>query len=161
MGQRHLRGWPKPSWQSVFGNPADGVRDIPDVSLFAAERLVGTRHRRLLVPTLVKPRTAQPPLHWLAPSGWSGFGGTSISSPAMASIQALVNQKWHIRAGLPTPTYYSIARTEFGAGGNSACYSINQPPRRGQALRASSNDITQGDIVVNCTTGRHTKRDLL
>ncbi len=29
-------GWPKPSWQSVLGNPSDGVRDIPDVSLFAA-----------------------------------------------------------------------------------------------------------------------------
>src|SRR5215472_376433 len=38
-------GYPKPSWQKVFGNPCgancgsstnDGVRDIPDVSLFAA-----------------------------------------------------------------------------------------------------------------------------
>jgi len=32
-------GWPKPSWQSVFGNPNDGVRDTPDVSLFAADGL--------------------------------------------------------------------------------------------------------------------------
>ena len=32
------QGWPKPSWQSGFlGNPADGVRDIPDVSLFASD----------------------------------------------------------------------------------------------------------------------------
>ena len=31
------KGWPKPSWQSgLVGNPADGVRDLPDVSLFAA-----------------------------------------------------------------------------------------------------------------------------
>jgi subtilase family serine protease len=29
-------GWPKPSWQSLVGDPSDGVRDIPDVSLFAA-----------------------------------------------------------------------------------------------------------------------------
>ncbi|HET9402635.1 MAG TPA: protease pro-enzyme activation domain-containing protein, partial [Candidatus Acidoferrales bacterium] len=30
-------GYAKPSWQSgLFGNPSDGVRDIPDVSLFAA-----------------------------------------------------------------------------------------------------------------------------
>src|SRR5207247_3453056 len=31
------QGWPKPSWQSVLGNPSDGVRDTPDVSLFAAD----------------------------------------------------------------------------------------------------------------------------
>ncbi|MGA9721470.1 MAG: protease pro-enzyme activation domain-containing protein, partial [Candidatus Binatus sp.] len=30
-------GYHKPDWQSVFGNPADGVRDTPDVSLFAAD----------------------------------------------------------------------------------------------------------------------------
>ena len=29
-------GYAKPYWQSVVGNPNDGVRDIPDVSLFAA-----------------------------------------------------------------------------------------------------------------------------
>ena len=34
-------GWPKPSYQSVFGNPSDGVRDLPDVSLFAADGLLG------------------------------------------------------------------------------------------------------------------------
>src|SRR5208337_1751829 len=30
-------GYAKPSWQSVVGNPSDGVRDIPDVSLFASD----------------------------------------------------------------------------------------------------------------------------
>ena len=31
-------GWPKPSWQSeILGNPSDGVRDVPDVSLFASQ----------------------------------------------------------------------------------------------------------------------------
>ena len=35
-------GYPKPSWQSGFiGNPSDGVRDIPDVSLFAANGIWG------------------------------------------------------------------------------------------------------------------------
>src|SRR5260370_6794138 len=29
-------GYPKPSWQVAPGVPADGVRDLPDVSLFAA-----------------------------------------------------------------------------------------------------------------------------
>jgi hypothetical protein len=30
-------GYAKPTWQrGLFGNPADGVRDIPDVSLFGS-----------------------------------------------------------------------------------------------------------------------------
>lgn len=151
-------GYAKPSWQSVFGNPADGVRDIPDVSMFAANGLWG--HYTVVCwsdPSQTAngsvPCTGQP-------SGWSGFGGTSIASPVMASIQALVNQKWSIRAGLPTPTYYSIARTEFGATGNPACYSINQQyARRGQETSCVFNDITQGDIVVNCTTATGKTRD--
>src|SRR5215472_16063036 len=31
-----VKGYPKPTWQSGSGVPADGVRDLPDVSLFAA-----------------------------------------------------------------------------------------------------------------------------
>ena len=34
-------GYAKPSWQSVIGNPGDRVRDIPDISLFAANGLWG------------------------------------------------------------------------------------------------------------------------
>ncbi len=34
-------GYRKPSWQSATGNPNDGVRDIPDVSLFAADGIWG------------------------------------------------------------------------------------------------------------------------
>jgi hypothetical protein len=44
----------------------------------------------------------------------------------MAAIQALVDEKHGIRAGNPNPTYYKIAKSEFGSAGNSACYSINQ-----------------------------------
>ena len=32
-------GYAKPWWQSILGNPLDGVRDLPDVSLFAANGL--------------------------------------------------------------------------------------------------------------------------
>jgi hypothetical protein len=64
----------------------------------------------------------------------------------MAAIQALVDQKWSIRAGNPNPTYYSIAKAEFGQSGNSSCYSINET---GQTTCAF-NDITQGDIDVDC-----------
>jgi hypothetical protein len=36
------QGYAKPSWQAgILGNPADGVRDIPDVSLFASNGIWG------------------------------------------------------------------------------------------------------------------------
>jgi hypothetical protein len=152
-------GYAKPSWQSgIFGNPADGVRDIPDVSLFASNGIWG---HYVVVCWSDPAYTADGSAPCTgAPSGWSGFGGTSISSPTMASIQALVNQKWNIRAGLPTPTYYSIAKSEFGASGNPTCYSINQQqPRRGQESSCVFYDITQGDIVTNCTTSTGKVRD--
>ncbi len=148
-------GYPKPSWQSgILGNPADGVRDVPDVSLFAANGIWGhyvvvcfsdSRHER-------GGKSCAG-----APSTWTGFGGTSVAAPVMASIQALVNQKWGTawqgaspRTGNPDPVYYQIAKAEFGSSGNSACYSINQPPRRGLATSCTFYDITQGDTDVDC-----------
>lgn len=139
-------GYAKPSWQSgIFGNPADGVRDIPDVSLFAANGLWGHYVIVCFSDASNKGTSCAG-----APSTWSGFGGTSIAAPAMASIQALVNEKWGIRAGNPNPTYYSIAKAEFGSTGNSECYSINQPPRKGLASSCAFYDITQGDIDLDC-----------
>ncbi len=150
-------GYPKPSWQSgIFGNPADGVRDVPDVSLFAANGLWG--HYATICwsdPTYKSDGSA--PCSG-APSTWSGLGGTSVAAPMMAAIQALVNEKWGTswqtlggpRSGNPNPIYYQIAKAEFGATGNSSCYSINQPPRRGLASSCVFYDITQGDNDVDC-----------
>jgi hypothetical protein len=53
-------GYPKPSWQQgIFGNPADGVRDIPDISNFAANGLWERPVRR--VTWSIGPATAEPP----------------------------------------------------------------------------------------------------
>jgi subtilase family serine protease len=140
-------GYAKPSWQSgIFGNPADGVRDIPDVSLFASNGIWGH------YVTVCFSDTTQGGTSCVgAPSTWSGFGGTSVATPMMAAIQALVNEKWSLsKVGNPNPTYYAIAKTEFGSTGNSSCYSINQPPRRGLASSCVFYDITQGDNNVDC-----------
>jgi subtilase family serine protease len=140
------QGYAKPSWQSgIFGNPSDGVRDIPDVSLFASDGVWG--HFVIICFS----DTANPIITGIpctgAPDTWVGVGGTSVSSPAMAAIQALVDEKWSIRAGNPNPTYYSIAKREFGSSGNSTCYSIKQ-------TQAASNcvfyDVTEGDNDINC-----------
>jgi hypothetical protein len=155
-------GYTKPSWQSgIFGNPADGVRDIPDVSLFASNGIWG--HYMVVCwsdPSYTADGSA--PCTAGKPASWSGFGGTSISSPAMASIQALVNQAHGLSSGVgnPNPTYYSIANAEFGASGKPTCYSINfQSPRRGQETSCVFYDITQGDMDVNCTTSSGKVRD--
>jgi hypothetical protein len=121
------------------------VRDVPDVSLFAANGLWG---HYVIVCYSDVPNGGTSCAG--APSTWSGFGGTSVAAPVMASIQALVNEKWGIRAGNPNPTYYSIAKAEFGSTGNSACYSINQPPPRGLSSDCVFYDITQGDTNLDC-----------
>ena len=137
-------GWPKPSYQSVFGNPSDGVRDIPDVSLFAANGVWGHYYPFCFS----GPGGASCSL---PPDQWPGAGGTSFSSPIMAAIQALVNQKAGGRQGNPNPVYYSLAATEYGASGDSSCNST-----LGNAAGSSCifYDVTQGDNDVNCT-GTH------
>jgi hypothetical protein len=139
-------GYPKPSWQSVFGNPSDGVRDIPDVSLFAANGVWGHYYVACFSDTSNGGASCTG-----APSTWAGFGGTSISSPIMAAIQALVNQTTGSRSGNPNSTYYSLAQAEYGSSSDASC---------GSSLGNSASsacvfyDVTAGDMDVNCT-GTH------
>jgi hypothetical protein len=149
-------GYAKPVWQSgVFGNPADGVRDMPDVAMFAANGVWGHFFVVCWSDTTFYSAdgaaTCGPTPNPLASTpSWSGFGGTSVAAPLMAGIQALVNQKWGTREGNPNPIYYQIAKAEFGSSGESACYAINQPARAGLASSCAFNDITQGDINAVC-----------
>jgi subtilase family serine protease len=136
-------GWAKPSWQSLVGNPKDGVRDIPDVSLFAANGLWGHYY----VYCFSDPGNGGFPCTG-APSGWAGAGGTSFAAPILAAIQALVNQKTGGRQGNPNPTYYQLAASEYGSGGNSSC---NSTLGNGAASSCIFYDVTQGDMDVNCT----------
>ena len=66
----------------------------------------------------------------------------------MAGIQALVNQKVGSPQGNPNPVYYSLAATEYGESGNSACNSS-----LGNAAGSSCifYDVTLGDMDVNST----------
>ena len=77
------KGYPKPSWQSgLFGNPSDGVRDIPDVSLFAANGVWG--HYYVVCWSDPSQSDNGGASCSGMPDTWAGFGGTSISSPIMA-----------------------------------------------------------------------------
>jgi len=79
-------GYPKPSWQTGKGVPADGARDLPDISLFAA---AGENNSAYPICVFAEDCT-------VVNGGTSLIlvGGTSASSPAMAGIMALVNQKF-------------------------------------------------------------------
>src|SRR5713226_6595901 len=127
-------GWPKPSWQSVFGNPPDGLRDTPDVSLFAADGLWSHFYVFCWSDTA----------HGGAASG---AGGTSFASPIMAGIQALINQKAGGPQGNPAPVYYQLAAAEYGSTGSTSCNSSN-----GNTVAATCvfYDVTLGDMDVDC-----------
>jgi subtilase family serine protease len=134
------QGQPKPAWQSgVPGIPADGVRDLPDVSLFAGTGIWG--HYYVICWSDLRnggaPCTGDP-------SNWAGAGGTSFSAPVLAGIQALVNQKVGGPQGNPNYTYYQLAASgtascDTAAADTSACVFHN---------------ISQGDISVNCGGAR-------
>lgn len=139
-------GYAKPSWQSgIFGNPADGVRDVPDVSLFAGNG-IWTHYVIVCFSDTVNGGSSCGG----GISSWAGFGGTSVAAPIMAGIQALVNQKTASSHGNPDSIYYQIANAEFGSSGNSSCYSSNQIVRRGLSSACVFYDITQGDNNINC-----------
>ena len=62
------RGYKKPSWQKgVFGNPNDGVRDLPDVSMFAANGVWG----HYFVLCYSNPRAEECHAPAIHPTGWA------------------------------------------------------------------------------------------
>ncbi|MFL6302489.1 MAG: Ig-like domain repeat protein [Candidatus Sulfotelmatobacter sp.] len=105
-GGNVLGGYAKPTWQqqyeSAAGIKADAARDLPDVSLFAANGANGA-----LWATCGDNDCsgANPTI--------SGVGGTSASAPAFAGVLALVNQKVGANARLGQPNWilYQLAKT--------------------------------------------------
>jgi subtilase family serine protease len=137
-------GYGKPSWQSgVVGIPGDGVRDLPDVSLFTADGVWG--HYFVFCWSDISNGGSSCAG---APSSWAGGGGTSFSTPIVAGLQALINQSTGQRQGNPNYTYYKLAAAEYGASGNSACNST-----LGNFVASSCvfYDVTLGDIDAACT----------
>ncbi|HUP03060.1 MAG TPA: S53 family peptidase [Bryobacteraceae bacterium] len=128
------KGYAKPAWQTGM-TPSDGVRDIPDISLFAANGIWG--HYYVYCWTDIREGGAA---CTGAPSGWAGAGGTSFSSPILAGIQALIDQHKAGRQGNPNPRLYALAsagtcNSSLGSAAPSSCVFYN---------------VTQGDNDVNC-----------
>ncbi len=87
--------FPKPSWQSGPGVPADGRRDVPDVSLTASG------HDGYLI--------------IYGGQVWT-VGGTSAAAPSFAGLLALVNQKMGARLGNANLNLYPLASAQASGG---------------------------------------------
>jgi subtilase family serine protease len=146
------KGWPKPHWQSgVFGIPDDGVRDIPDVALFASDGEVWDRQYALCfsdpdnygIPC-VGTTTADID-HW-APGG----GGTSYAAPIMAGLQALINERTGTAWGNANVELYRLAAKEYGPSGDNFCNST-----KGNVIDPACmfNDVRLGDDDQDCIAG--------
>jgi len=144
----NCEGYPKPSFQRVYGNPSDRVRDVPDVSLFAGNGVWG--HYYVIcysdpTPGYYGTPCVTPPNG--TPADWSGGGGTSFAAPILAGIQALINQTSEPRQGNPDYIYYALAADEYGYKGNSSCNStLGNQTSAGCVFY----DVTLGDNDVNC-----------
>jgi hypothetical protein len=134
-------GYAKPSWQTGLGVPADGVRDIPDVSLFSSAGFFGAFY-------VVCQQSTNPdgqPCSLNAPTyDFAGYGGTSVSTPAFAGILSLVNQKTGSRLGNANYVLYNLAAQQTRAG--ASCSSITGAPASGCVF----NDVTTDTVAMPC-----------
>jgi hypothetical protein len=117
------KGYAKPAWQTGKGVPADGVRDLPDVSLFAAD---GENASFYPICLPGEGCTGLNPAYM----EFAAVGGTSTSSPSMAGIMALVNQKFG-RQGQANFILYPLAVQHPTAFHDIAIGSNNVPCQQG------------------------------
>jgi Pro-kumamolisin, activation domain/Bacterial Ig-like domain (group 3) len=153
-------GYSKPAWQTGTGVPADGLRDIPDVSLFAGDGLDGAFYIACESGFSSNLGTGDASCT-SAPSNldFLGVGGTSLAAPAFAGIMALVNQKTGQRQGNANLILYPLAaaaaKNSDDCASNSTAVSNNScifyDITRGH--NAVGADITPGNNSVACVSG--------
>jgi subtilase family serine protease len=137
-------GYAKPSWQAGTGVPADGKRDVPDVSLFAGSGIPsgipGSSY-------LICYSGSYPCSYGTAADVvFQEIGGTSVSAPAMAGIMALVQQKVGAPQGLANPVLYQLAAAESNL---SACNTNTVTSGNGCVFY----DTTTGTNAMACKSG--------
>jgi hypothetical protein len=125
----------KPAWQTGPGVPADGARDVPDVALAAA-----SDHDDIVYCNSLGGTPCQ-----IANGNVVGLtlvGGTSASTPAMAGILALLEQKEGTYLGQVNYTLYQLAKT-------NSCNSSTQTSPSTQTS-CIFYDVTAGNNSVPC-----------
>ena len=129
-------GYAQPPWQTgVSGIPSGGKRAIPDVSFFASNGFLSSAY---LICVTSAGSTCS------SPTAFLGIGGTSASTPAMAGVMALINQKLGSPQGNAAPEMYKLAAQQT----YSSCATAGPP-----ASTCYFNDITSGTISMPCDNG--------
>ncbi|SEO35628.1 Repeat domain-containing protein [Luteibacter sp. UNC138MFCol5.1] len=146
----------------IAGSTNHASRTLPDVSLFAGNGLYG----HALVFCMSDAANGGTGCNFGKPNAVfaNSAGGTSFAAPAMAGVQALINQASGGRNGNMLPALYGVAARQYGTVGSPnadvlrACNSSS-----GATIGAECvfNNVTEGDIVQpcgagspNCDTGR-------
>jgi len=126
--------FPKPTWQTGTGVPADGHRDVPDISLSTSQF-----HDPYLFcseDAVTSPDKSCATGFRDSSGNFTAVGGTSAAAPTFTAILALINQfvgdSGTIGLAPVNPFLYSIA--------------ANTP--------SAFQDVTQGNNMVPCTTGK-------
>lgn len=129
-------GYTKPSWQVATGVPADGRRDIPDISLFAGDGTI----QNFYIVCEADEDVGDAPCSLTVPAGeldgeeYVDFleeGGTSVSAQAFAGVVALIDQKLGGKQGNINPVLYALASE--------------------QSASSIFNDVTVGTNAMPCT----------
>ena len=141
----------KPDWQSpsLRGVPDDGVRDLPDISLFAANGI----WNHFYLYCMSDAKQGGVPCNYSNANDFLGSaaGGTSFGAPAFAGISALVAQYKGFRVGNVAPRLYQIAALQFG---NSVLANSCDSSKGSAISRACVfNDVSKGDNAVSCAAG--------
>jgi Pro-kumamolisin, activation domain/Bacterial Ig-like domain (group 3) len=132
-------GYAKPSWQAgVTGIPADGKRDLPDVSFFASNGFLNSAYL-----ICVSEAGSACTYSSTTENAYQEVGGTSVASPAMAGVMALINQKAGGPQGSPNAELYALAAkqtypscsSETVTSGSASCY---------------FNDVDEGTNAMPC-----------
>ena len=155
--QVSLTGWVKPSYQltatgSGLTVGTDLTRDVPDISLFAADGTVSNSFYIVCesdFPTTVTPCSVGQTINFV------GVGGTSSSAPAFAGIMALVNQNMVVNHSMPTGqgqgnanyVLYPLFSNQVTAG--TSCNS-SASPNTTSVTGCTFYDVTKGNNSVPC-----------
>jgi hypothetical protein len=144
-------GYAKPSWQTGTGVPNDGVRDTPDVSLFAGNGMNASFYVFCEMDANTGTGSSTKSCDLSAPYlDFQGAGGTSVSAQAFGGIMALVNQLVKRKTGVEGQGNANYVLYPLAAQGGASCAS-NQAAV--SDLSCVFYDVQTGNNSVACSAG--------
>ncbi len=141
----------KPSWQStsVLGVANDKSRDLPDISMFAANGI--WNHFYLECMSDKSEGGVNCSTSNINDILGSAYGGTSFTAPIMAGITALLVEVEGVNVGNLAPELYMLAADQFN---NAKLLTSCQSKKGATSSKACVfHEVTQGDIAAPCASG--------